>query len=1053
MDLEDAGCCEDYFHFQIIDVRVANGRVHITGVDQAGEAVFLGLSDFSVFQFLVPKKANGECCTSPMWENVLRDAAERILETNYKWSVEQMFPLCGYYPAPVWCLRVYAEPGDKGVHVRLQHVIENIAEEEASAVDGELLVIDEHSCEQQFYYATKVRPSSWAKVLKYGATVVEKPRFLQISTRLEAVSVSDIQKPAPAMMMVFDIECNSESFGFPDAELPDDRCEQIGIVLQDVNESCGRKYIMLSRISTRRAKRSKLEVSGEAQGHGDAPALSVDYECFGGNEKAMLLRFVDIIKDNGVVHIVAHNGLNFDIPFLVKRAQHLKIDKAFLRMSIFNSMPCRFQEREIQNNQLGAYKIGEIDPQGIVVHDTLIYFRKAFSLSSYSLNALGEHFLGGRQKLDMPPKKMFRLFQQKFHAAEDGPRLLEDVAIYCLVDTILTIDLVSKVKMIHALYGLSAVTCTKMHEYIVTGEQRKSYAVICQKAMEKNYFINKDALPVPPESYQGATVLPPSIGLHLQPILGLDFASLYPSIMQAYNLCFSTCEWLKDAPRRAPGLTDDQRDIYRHTIKPYGQAETEVSVSFVKKEVREGLLPMLLAELLDARKGAKKKMKDADNAFDKMIYDQLQRAFKITCNAIYGFCGVQGRRDPDCAAFPGCCGLRRDQKRCQCYRGMLSNCFVAQTVTQRGRRLIDETAKHVLEKWPDAQIVYGDTDSCYVKPNLPPTVAGLKQAMTLGGEMAAYITDKFPKPVLLEFEKVMWPFLQKAKKRYISVCYEDLTSKPKRDAKGVELVRRDNSEMLRNCYREVFEALLPLPDLTNDACGFDEAAINENVSGIVRRHLTAILNDDIPAEQYVISKQLAASYKSTPLHRVLADTIKERVLAAKMTCDIPMPGDRVSFVIVLGPDEKKLMNRAEDPSWQREHGPPIDRLYYTKQLSSAICGITETVLNLEPDFNHVIAKIPRLGTYRAPNQRSIVEMLQGPTAPAPPPPRSHVIPKTEQPAKKKLVQRQLFSNQNAVAEASTAVKRRKKAATASSGQQLTLDKKSLALKRSNTNNK
>ena len=59
------------------------------------------------------------------------------------------------------------------------------------------------------------------------------------------------------------------------------------------------------------------------------------------------------------------------------------------------------------------------------------------------------------------------------------------------------------------------------------------------------YYINKDALPSPPEGYKGATVLDPVLGYHVQPIIGLDFASLYPSIMQAYNLCFRLVNGIK----------------------------------------------------------------------------------------------------------------------------------------------------------------------------------------------------------------------------------------------------------------------------------------------------------------------------------------------------------------------------------------------------------------------------------------------------------------------------------------------------------------------------
>ncbi len=41
-------------------------------------------------------------------------------------------------------------------------------------------------------------------------------------------------------------------------------------------------------------------------------------------------------------------------------------------------------------------------------------------------------------------------------------------------------------------------------------------------------------------AYEGATVLEAKAGYYKTPIATLDFASLYPSIMMAHNLCYST---------------------------------------------------------------------------------------------------------------------------------------------------------------------------------------------------------------------------------------------------------------------------------------------------------------------------------------------------------------------------------------------------------------------------------------------------------------------------------------------------------------------------------
>lgn len=69
----------------------------------------------------------------------------------------------------------------------------------------------------------------------------------------------------------------------------------------------------------------------------------------------------------------------------------------------------------------------------------------------------------------------------------------------------------------------------------------------------------------------------------------LDFASLYPSIMMAHNLCYSTL-------------------IPNHEIKkhdPESYIRTPNGDYFMKQSVKKGLLPMILEELIGARKKAR----------------------------------------------------------------------------------------------------------------------------------------------------------------------------------------------------------------------------------------------------------------------------------------------------------------------------------------------------------------------------------------------------------------------------------------------------------------
>ncbi|PIO63581.1 hypothetical protein TELCIR_14813 [Teladorsagia circumcincta] len=111
--------------------------------------------------------------------------------------------------------------------------------------------------------------------------------------------------------------------------------------------------------------------------------------------------------------------------------------------------------------------------------------------------------------------------------------------------------------------------------------------------------------------YEGATVIEPLRGFYNEPIATLDFASLYPSIMIAHNLCYTT---LLKKPEGEEG-----KDYIR---TPSGNF-------FVTKERRRGLLPVILEDLLAARKRAKNEMKHEKDEFRKMVLNGRQLALKV----------------------------------------------------------------------------------------------------------------------------------------------------------------------------------------------------------------------------------------------------------------------------------------------------------------------------------------------------------------------------------------------------------------------------------------
>lgn len=73
--------------------------------------------------------------------------------------------------------------------------------------------------------------------------------------------------------------------------------------------------------------------------------------------------------------------------------------------------------------------------------------------------------------------------------------------------------------------------------------------------------------------------------------------------------------------------------------------------------------------------------------------------------------------------------------------------------------MIEQTKREIEQRYTrsngypfDAKVIYGDTDSVMIRFG----VDSLEKAMELGQEAADYVTEKFVRPINLEFEKVSW---------------------------------------------------------------------------------------------------------------------------------------------------------------------------------------------------------------------------------------------------------------------------------------------------------
>ena len=606
------------------------------------------------------------------------------------------------------------------------------------------------------------------------------------------------------------------------------------------------------------------------------------------DEKDLLTRWRDLLVETDPDIIIGYNIVNFDLPYLLDRATTLGLP-AFHAWGRMKGRRVRMRDARFSSKAYGTHEYKEIGIDGRVQFDLLQAIQRDHKLSSYSLNSVSAHFLG-EQKEDVHHSDISKLQDGN---AESRRRL----AVYCLKDAYLPQRLVEKLMYMYNYVEMARVTGVPMSYLLTRGQSIKVFSQILRKARERDLVvanIKRGGDGGDGVAYEGATVLEPKAGYYDKPVATLDFASLYPSIMMAHNLCYTTL---------VPSHLASQ-----FTQGPDGQAiKTPNGDTFVKSNVRQGLLPEILTELLSARKRAKKDMAEAKDPFKKAVFNGRQLALKISANSVYGFTGATV--------------------------GALPCLEISSSVTAFGRQMIDHTKDMVLKKYTrangypaDADVIYGDTDSVMVLFGVPDT----ETAMRMGQEAADYVSETFIKPIKLEFEKVYNPYLLISKKRYAGLLWSKPEAWDKIDTKGIETVRRDNCLLVRNVITTCLDKIL----------------INRDPQGAVtyvKAMIADLLQNKLDLSLLVISKGLtqdAEQYETKAAHVELAKKMKKRDPATA-----PTVGDRVPYVIIKAAKGAKAYEKAEDPIYALRNNLPIDSKHYLDHhLSLPLMRLFEPIL-------------------------------------------------------------------------------------------------------------
>uniref|UniRef100_A0A8D3D2K1 DNA polymerase n=1 Tax=Scophthalmus maximus TaxID=52904 RepID=A0A8D3D2K1_SCOMX len=374
-------------------------------------------------------------------------------------------------------------------------------------------------------------------------------------------------------------------------------------------------------------------------------------------------------------------------------------------------------------------------------------------------------------------------------------------------------------------------------------------------------------------------------------VLLLDFNSLYPSIIQEFNICFTTV----------------QREA--HNTKKKEEDEPEDIPEIPDSNLEMGILPKEIRKLVERRRQVKQLMKQQDiNPDLYMQYDIRQKALKLTANSMYGCLGFSFSRF---YAKP-----------------------LAALVTHKGREILMHT-KDMVQKM-NLEVIYGDTDSIMINTNS----RSLEEVFKLGNKVKAEV-NKLYKLLEIDIDGVFKSLLLLKKKKYAALVVEhhgEGQYSVKQELKGLDIVRRDWCDLAKECGNYVIGQILS--DQSRDV-------IVENI----QKHLVEVgekvASGDIPLNQYEINKALTKDPQDYPDKKSLPHVHVALWINSQGGRRVKA-GDTVSYIICKDGSTLTASQRAYAlEQLQKQEGLSLDTQYYLAQqvhpVVSRICDPIEGI--------------------------------------------------------------------------------------------------------------
>jgi len=485
----------------------------------------------------------------------------------------------------------------------------------------------------------------------------------------------------------------------------------------------------------------------------------------------------------------------------------------------------------------GFFRASSADLPGRQVLDALNLIKDPFiqeapsiknaEYDTYGLEDVSQAILGTGKLIK--GKKRHDEIEKLYNSNRKGD--IQSLADYNLMDCKLAYDILEKTKLIDL--SVERSTLTGMPLDRVTSSIANFDSLYIREARARGIVSPATRYREKEERIKGGYVYSSKPGIYHN-VLIFDFKSLYPSIIKTFNI--DPASYLENKGK--------EKDVIESPNKAYFKNQ-------------EGILPVIIEKLHQAREKAKKEKREFSSY-----------AIKIIQNSFFGVLA-----SPNCRYF--------DLK-------------IANAITHFGQMIIKLTAEQIEKQ--GYKVIYSDTDSVFVEAELNKEKAN-KAAIEIQSFINKFYQDYTKKKynrksfLELEFEKqylsLMMPQIRMkgkdgeevvaAKKRYAGLVEKD--GKEEIEITGLEAIRGDWTEAAQEFQRELLNKVFHKEEITS----FIKSYIKKINSGSLDSKLIY---------RKSIRKELHEYTKTTPPHVKAArklEKLESNIIEYYITSDGPEP--------------------------------------------------------------------------------------------------------------------------------------------------------------------